>query len=74
MRGCARVFPQYLGSKGEECIEFKKELKKGIIGQEEAVLLLQMQSGARTGIIDAGRPWALFFLGPTGVGKTELRF
>ena len=52
----------------------EKELHKRIIGQEEAVKAV---AGAirrgRVGLKDPGRPTGSFlFLGPTGVGKTEL--
>ncbi len=49
-------------------------LKTQIIGQEEAVLKIsQAVKRARTGIADPNRPTGSFiFLGPTGVGKTEL--
>lgn len=45
-----------------------------VIGQSEAVeSVASAIKRARTGISDVGRPWAsLLFLGPTGVGKTEL--
>lgn len=64
-----------LGSKEKNALlNLEKELKKGIIGQDEACsVVANAIKRARTGIIDAGRPWASFlFLGPTGVGKTEL--
>lgn len=49
-------------------------LKKHIIGQEEAVMqVAQAIKRSRAGISDQKRPIASFmFLGPTGVGKTEL--
>ncbi len=54
--------------------ELEKFLEKGIIGQTEAVSTVASSiKRARTGISDESRPWAsLLFLGPTGVGKTEL--
>jgi len=64
-----------LGSKEKEALlELEKSLKKKVVGQEEACSLVASAiKRARTGIVDTERPWASFlFLGPTGVGKTEL--
>lgn len=64
-----------LGSKEKNSlIKLEKDLKKNIIGQDEAVSLVASAiKRARTGVSDIDRPWASFlFLGPTGVGKTEL--
>jgi ATP-dependent Clp protease ATP-binding subunit ClpC len=49
-------------------------LKARIVGQDEAVAAVaQAIQRARAGLRDAGRPiGVLLFLGPTGVGKTEL--
>lgn len=51
-----------------------KSLSKSVVGQEEAIESVSNAiKRARTGISDEGRPWASFlFLGPTGVGKSEL--
>ncbi len=51
-----------------------EELRKLVIGQSEAVeALADVISIAKARINDQSRPWASFlFLGPTGVGKTEL--
>jgi ATP-dependent Clp protease ATP-binding subunit ClpB len=50
------------------------ELKKKIIGQEEAIQKISKSVlRSRAGIQDPNRPIGIFlFLGPTGVGKTEL--
>lgn len=55
-------------------LNLDKVLQKNVVGQEEAVgAVASAIKRARTGIVDADRPWASFlFLGPTGVGKTEL--
>ena len=52
----------------------EKELHKRVIGQEEAVrAAAQAVKRGRVGLKDPGRPIGSFlFLGPTGVGKTEL--
>ncbi len=52
----------------------EKELHKRVIGQEEAVAAVaQAVKRGRVGLKDPGRPIGSFlFLGPTGVGKTEL--
>lgn len=49
-------------------------LGERVIGQEEAVMVVSRAiKAARVGLKDAKRPiGAFFFLGPTGVGKTEL--
>jgi ATP-dependent Clp protease ATP-binding subunit ClpB len=46
-----------------------------VIGQDEAIKRVATRSaGARAGLQDPNRPLGSFmFLGPTGVGKTELR-
>lgn len=51
-----------------------EHLKERIIGQDEAVLAVSRAiKTARVGLKDAKRPIGAFlFLGPTGVGKTEL--
>ena len=54
--------------------QLEKELHKRVIGQEEAVhaVSLAVKRG-RVGLKDPNRPIGSFlFLGPTGVGKTEL--
>lgn len=51
-----------------------EHLKEGIIGQDEAVMVVSRAiKTARVGLKDPRRPIGAFlFLGPTGVGKTEL--
>lgn len=64
-----------LGSKEKNAlVKLNDNLKKQVIGQDEASDdVASAIKRARTGIADADRPWASFlFLGPTGVGKTEL--
>ena len=55
-------------------LKLEEELEKNVIGQNEACKLIASAiKRARTGISNTERPWASFlFLGPTGVGKTEL--
>ncbi len=50
------------------------ELQKSIVGQDEAIeSISDAVTRARTGVADPNRPLGSFiFLGPTGVGKTEL--
>ena len=52
----------------------EKELQKRVIGQDEAVKsVAQAVKRGRVGLKDPNRPIGSFlFLGPTGVGKTEL--
>jgi len=58
----------------EDLQNLESKLHERIIGQEEAVkLVTQSIIRSRTGLKDPKRPIASFlFLGPTGVGKTEL--
>lgn len=55
-------------------LDMEKELHKRIVGQEEAVLKVSKAiRRARAGLKDPARPSGSFlFLGPSGVGKTEL--
>ncbi len=49
------------------------ELKKSIVGQEEAIALVSdAVRRSRVQISDRRRPASFIFVGPTGVGKTEL--
>ncbi|MDD4382315.1 MAG: ATP-dependent Clp protease ATP-binding subunit, partial [Candidatus Dojkabacteria bacterium] len=64
-----------LGSKEiSSLLKLEENLEKKVIGQNEACKVVSSAiKRARTGISDTERPWASFlFLGPTGVGKTEL--
>jgi len=58
----------------EKLLKLEDELHKRVIGQEEGVRLVsEAILRARAGIKDPRRPIGSFlFLGPTGVGKTEL--
>ncbi len=63
-----------LESEKEKLLNLEKEMKKRVMGQDE---VLKIVSDAiiksRSGIKDPNRPIASFmFLGPTGVGKTEV--
>lgn len=55
-------------------LNLEKKLKAFVIGQDEAIAeLAKAIKRARTGIANPARPIGSFiFLGPTGVGKTEL--
>ncbi len=55
-------------------LRMEEELKRKIVGQEEAIVALTRSiRRARAGLKDPHRPIGSFiFLGPTGVGKTEL--
>jgi len=58
----------------EKLLHLDEELHKRVIGQEEAVTAVaEAVVRARSGLKDPNRPIGSFiFLGPTGVGKTEL--
>jgi ATP-dependent Clp protease ATP-binding subunit ClpC len=55
-------------------LKMEEDLAKSIIGQEDAILAISRAvRRARAGLKDPKRPIGSFmFLGPTGVGKTEL--
>ena len=61
-------------SESKRLIRMEEELKKTIVGQEDAIKVVsQSIRRARAGLGDPRRPIGTFiFLGPTGVGKTEL--
>ncbi|MFY9712536.1 MAG: AAA family ATPase, partial [Microbacterium sp.] len=58
----------------EKLLHLESELGKRLIGQKDAVkAVADAVRRSRAGISDPGRPTGSFlFLGPTGVGKTEL--
>ena len=61
-------------SEKEKLVRLEDEIHKRVIGQDAAVKsVAQAIRRSRTGLNDEKRPIASFlFLGPTGVGKTEL--
>jgi len=61
-------------SESQKLLKMAEELKQEVIGQDEAVEhLAKAIRRARAGLKDPSRPIGSFmFLGPTGVGKTEL--
>ena len=61
-------------TESEKLLNMESILKKRVIGQDEAVTSISKAvRRARVGIKDPNRPVGSFiFLGPTGVGKTEL--
>jgi ATP-dependent Clp protease ATP-binding subunit ClpB len=63
-----------LESEAIKLTRMEEELKKRIVGQDEAVSKISDTiRRSRAGIADPNRPIGSFiFLGPTGVGKTEL--
>ena len=58
----------------QKLLQMEKELHKRIIGQDEAITAIcRAIRRSRAGLKEAKRPIGSFiFLGPTGVGKTEL--
>jgi ATP-dependent Clp protease ATP-binding subunit ClpB len=78
----AKVVSQWTGipvakmiaSEKEKILNLEQALQKRVIGQEEAVsAVADAVLRSRSGIQDPTRPIGSFiFLGPTGVGKTEL--
>src|ERR687887_84424 len=61
-------------AESQKLIRMEEELHKRVIGQEEAITAVSKAiRRARAGIKDPKRPTGSFiFLGPSGVGKTEL--
>ena len=65
---------QLTAAETERLLKIEDELRKRIIGQEEAIeQIAKSLRRARAGLKDPRRPIGSFiFLGPSGVGKTEL--
>ncbi len=63
-----------LKTEKEKLLNLEEQLKKRVVGQEQAVTSVSNSiRRARAGLSDPNRPIGSFvFLGPTGVGKTEL--
>lgn len=63
-----------LEEEAKKLLRLEKELQKSIVGQDEAIQkIANAIRRSRAGIADPDRPVGSFmFLGPTGVGKTEL--
>ena len=63
-----------LSSEREKLLNMEKHLEELVIGQDDAVVAVSNAvRRARSGVADADKPIGSFlFLGPTGVGKTEL--
>ena len=63
-----------LESERERLLKIEEELKKRVVGQDHAIAAVANTiRRARAGIQDENKPLGSFlFLGPTGVGKTEL--
>ena len=65
---------QLAEEESQRLLKMEDELHKAIIGQEDAIIAISRAvRRARAGLKDPKRPIGSFmFLGPTGVGKTEL--
>lgn len=65
---------QIAQAESQRLLQMEEELCKAIIGQEEAIqAIAKAVRRSRAGLKDPRRPIGSFmFLGPTGVGKTEL--
>jgi ATP-dependent Clp protease ATP-binding subunit ClpB len=63
-----------LSGETERLLRMEEELKKRVIGQDEAIRAVAAAvRRSRSGLSDPNRPMGAFlFVGPTGVGKTEL--
>ncbi len=65
---------QLAEAKSQRLLKMEDELRGSIVGQEDAIIAISRAvRRARAGLKDPRRPIGSFmFLGPTGVGKTEL--
>ncbi|MFN2120551.1 MAG: ATP-dependent Clp protease ATP-binding subunit [Anaerolineales bacterium] len=65
---------QLAEEESQRLLQMEDELKKSIVGQDDAIVAISRAvRRARAGLKDPRRPIGSFiFLGPTGVGKTEL--
>jgi ATP-dependent Clp protease ATP-binding subunit ClpC len=65
---------QLAEEESQRLLKMEEELRKSIIGQDDAIIAISRAvRRARAGMKDPRRPIGSFmFLGPTGVGKTEL--
>ncbi len=65
---------QLAEEESQRLLKMEEELRKSIIGQDDAIVAIaRAVRRARAGLKDPRRPIGSFmFLGPTGVGKTEL--
>ena len=65
---------QMAREESERLLHMEEELKRSIVGQDEAIeVISKAVRRGRSGLKDPKRPIGSFiFLGPTGVGKTEL--
>ncbi|MBA2367424.1 MAG: AAA family ATPase [Candidatus Protochlamydia sp.] len=63
-----------LEGEAERLLHLEKELEKRVVGQDMAIRAVSDAiRRSRSGLSDPSRPMGVFlFLGPTGVGKTEL--
>lgn len=63
-----------LEGEAERLLHLEKELEKRVVGQDLAITTIsEAIRRSRSGLSDPGRPMGAFlFMGPTGVGKTEL--
>ena len=63
-----------LSGEREKLLNMEQNLRRRVVGQDEAVVAVSNAiRRARAGLQDPNRPMGSFlFLGPTGVGKTEL--
>ncbi|MEK7507856.1 MAG: AAA family ATPase, partial [Patescibacteria group bacterium] len=63
-----------LESESDKLVRIEDVLGRRVVGQEEGIMAVaNALRRARTGLADSNRPSGSFmFLGPTGVGKTEL--
>jgi len=60
-------------NESRKLLNLENELKERVVGQDEAVTALSKTiRRTRTGLRNMKRPSSFLFMGPTGVGKTEL--
>jgi len=74
VRRCTGIpVAELLAEESAKLANMENSLKQRIIGQDEAIeAVARTIRRQRTGLSDPNKPPSLLFLGPTGVGKTEL--
>ena len=72
--GRAFLFPRCWKAKSSKLVSMEDRLRQRVIGQDDALVrVANAVRRSRAGLSDPNRPIGSFiFLGPTGVGKTEL--
>ena len=66
-------FNELKGNNIDKLNKVKNELSKKIVGQNEAIdVLINVMKKLNLNLKETNKPYSFMFMGPTGVGKTEL--